>query len=94
MVLPSQKVIAKYCLNADKKCLSEDAPNEATGQWQEGKWFILYDQALNVELKSGTRFLANFRYNLNQNIINNEKTNPYKHGSKLLELKDEQAFDR
>ena len=81
MVLPSQKVMAKYCANADKKCLAQEAPSYPNSEWQEGKWFILYDQALNVELKSGTRFLANFRYNIKPEIVKNEKTNPLVLGS-------------
>jgi Cathepsin C exclusion domain len=30
-----------------------------------GKWTMIYDQAFDVELENGMRFLNNFRYNLN-----------------------------
>ena len=33
-----------------------------------GKWTSIYDQALNVELDNGMRFIANYRYNIKPEI--------------------------
>lgn len=33
-----------------------------------GRWTAVYDQALNIELDNGQRFLANLRYNLKHDI--------------------------
>lgn len=34
----------------------------------KGKWTSIYDQAFNVELDNGMRFIANFRYNIKSEI--------------------------
>ena len=34
----------------------------------KGKWTSIYDQALNIELENGMRFIANLRYNLKPEI--------------------------
>lgn len=33
-----------------------------------GKWTAIYDQALNIELDNGMRFVANLRYNIKKDI--------------------------
>mmetsp|Transcript_33023 Transcript_33023/g.50598 ORF Transcript_33023/g.50598 Transcript_33023/m.50598 type:complete len:171 (-) Transcript_33023:1257-1769(-) len=33
-----------------------------------GKWTSIYDQALNIELDNGMRFIVNFRYNLKPSV--------------------------
>jgi len=52
--MENYKAEAVFCPN-DKKCETKVIP---------GKWTSIYDQAFNVELDNGLRFLANFRYNL------------------------------
>lgn len=39
-----------------------------------GKWTAIYDQALNIELDNGMRFVANLRYNIKNSITED----PYK----------------
>ena len=51
------------CKGGNSKCLKAKVTEDNA---IEGKWFTLYDQALNVELVSGERFIANFRYNLDR----------------------------
>jgi hypothetical protein len=48
------KVEAVVCAN-DGKCSDTIIP---------GKWTSIYDQAFNIELDNGMRFISNFRYNL------------------------------
>jgi hypothetical protein len=33
-----------------------------------GKWTAIYDQALNIELENGMRFVANLRYNIKNTV--------------------------
>jgi len=70
-LLKESKVLALLCKGGNAKCLKAKVTEDNA---IEGKWFTLYDQALNVELVSGLRFIANFRYNLdraNSTNINN-----------------------
>jgi hypothetical protein len=60
---------------------------------ETGKWFTLYDQALNVELRSGTRFLANFKYYVNPQLLISDATNPFTSGPSVLEKSNDRAFD-
>ena len=41
-----------------KKC------DKSSGKVLNGKWSTIYDQALKIETDSGTRYVANFRYNV------------------------------
>jgi hypothetical protein len=52
--MENYKAEAVFCPN-DKKCETKVIP---------GKWTSIYDQAMNVELDNGMRFIANFRYNV------------------------------
>ena len=70
-LLKESKVLALLCKGGNAQCLKAKVTEDDA---IEGKWFTLYDQALNVELVSGIRFIANFRYNLdkaNSTNINN-----------------------
>jgi len=52
--MENYKAEAVFCAN-DKKCDTKVIA---------GKWTSIYDQAFNIELDNGLRFLTNFRYNL------------------------------
>ena len=43
-------------------------PHHCEGKLIKGRWTAVYDQALNIELENGERFLANLRYNLKHSI--------------------------
>jgi len=56
----------------------------------------LYDQALVVELESGLRFNANFRYHLKPEIEKSKKTSPFINGHKAVPIQDtdDSGFDK
>jgi hypothetical protein len=53
-VMENYKAEAVYCKNGEK-CSETIIP---------GRWTSIYDQAFNIELDNGMRFITNFRYNL------------------------------
>ena len=53
-ILENYKCEAVLCRNGEK-CSDEVIP---------GKWTLIYDQAFNIELDNGMRFISNFRFNL------------------------------
>ena len=57
-ILENNKAEGVFC-EGGKKCSEQVIP---------GKWTSIYDQAMNVELENGTRFLSNFRYNLKDEL--------------------------
>lgn len=57
-VLDNYKVEAVVCKNGGK-CGKELI---------KGHWTSIYDQAINVELENGMRFLANFKYDIKPDI--------------------------
>ena len=59
-LIEGYKAEAVFCKGGDKgHCDKKVIP---------GKWTAIYDQALNIELENGMRFLANLRYNIKKNI--------------------------
>jgi hypothetical protein len=54
---------------------------------------MLYDQALNVHLESGKRFITNFRYNILPEIENRLGDNPFEVGPSALERNNEKKFE-
>ena len=56
--MDNYKAEAVLCEN-DGKCSSEVI---------KGKWTSIYDQAFNVELDNGMRFVANFRYDIKSSL--------------------------
>jgi hypothetical protein len=57
-LLENYQAEAVFC-PAGKKCGSTTI---------KGHWTSIYDQAFNVELENGMRFLANYRYNIKPSI--------------------------
>jgi len=57
-LLDNYKVEAVFC-KGGSNCESKTI---------NGHWTSIYDQALNVELDNGTRFLANLRYNIKPEV--------------------------
>lgn len=51
------------------------------GSAVQGTWSTVYDQAFRVELDNGMRFVANFRYNLKENL----SQDPLKDGTSKFE---------
>lgn len=62
--MENYKAEAVFCSN-DKKCSDTVTP---------GKWTSIYDQAFNIELDNGMRFIANFRYNLKPELAKDPYT--------------------
>jgi len=56
--LENYKVEGVFCPNGGKCATSEI----------NGKWTSIYDQAFNIELDNGMRFIANFRYNIKPDV--------------------------
>lgn len=56
--MENYKAEAVYCKNGEK-CSETIIP---------GRWTSIYDQAFNVELDNGMRFITNLRYNLKQEL--------------------------
>jgi len=62
----------------------------------KGKWTAIYDQALNIELENGMRFVANLRYNIKNNITEDPYTEAQKKGVdqwSQIETGDYDKFD-
>jgi hypothetical protein len=57
-VMDNYKVEAVLCKDGGK-CSTEMI---------KGHWTAIYDQAINIELDNGMRFLANFRYDIKPEI--------------------------
>jgi hypothetical protein len=81
------KADAWYCKSTNKKCLDAEKPVEAL-TIDDGKWFNLYDQGLIVELKSGIRFVNNFRYHLAPSLESSPEHSPFIAGSRALPIQD------
>ena len=62
--MENYKAEAVYC-EGGHKCSNDIMP---------GKWTSIYDQAFNIELDNGMRFIANFRYNLKPELANDPYT--------------------
>lgn len=56
--MENYKVEAVLC-EGGKKCGTEEI---------KGKWTSIYDQAFNIELDNGMRFIANFRYDIKPEV--------------------------
>jgi hypothetical protein len=65
-LIEGYKAEAVFCKGGDKGHCEKKIIN--------GKWTAIYDQALNIELENGMRFVANLRYNIKKNITDD----PYK----------------
>lgn len=65
-LIEGYKVEAVLCKGGDKTKCDKQVIN--------GKWTAIYDQALNIELDNGMRFIANLRYNIKNSITED----PYK----------------
>jgi hypothetical protein len=59
-VMENYKVEAVVCKNGGK--CGKDVI--------KGHWTSIYDQAINIELDNGMRFLANYRYNVKPEVSN------------------------
>lgn len=60
---------AEAVICRDTQGLPEDqTPAKCEQQLVTGHWTAIYDQALNIELDNGQRFITNLRYNLKQSI--------------------------
>ena len=47
---------------------TDQSPSNCDKQLINGHWTAIYDQALNIELDNGQRFITNMRYDLKQSI--------------------------
>ena len=84
--MENYKAEAVFCKEG-KKCNSETI---------KGKWTTIYDQAFNIELDNGIRFLANFRYNIKNEITKDPFQEAIKKGvSKFVAIEsgDYDKFD-
>jgi hypothetical protein len=62
----------------------------------KGHWTAIYDQAFNIELDNGMRFLANFRYNSKPTVTKDPLKEPNSNGiTKFNEIEtgDYDKFD-
>ena len=57
----------------------------------KGKWVAYYDQALLVELDNDLRFIANFRYEIKNNVTSDPLKTDVKKMAKLVQEVDETA---
>lgn len=63
---------AEALICRDTEGLAEDqTPAKCEQKLVTGHWTAIYDQALNIELDNGQRFITNLRYNLKQSIAEN-----------------------
>ena len=85
--------MAKQCKHGNEECLKSNSASKGLG-WEEGKWYTLYDQALIVELETGVRFIANFKYYVDPEVAKSPKRSPFLAGSKPVAPDDEEAFDK
>ena len=72
------------------------SPATCEKQLIKGHWTAIYDQALNIELESGHRFITNLRYNLKQDISQDPLVTAQKEGTgpfEALETGDYEKFD-
>lgn len=53
-------------LASAKEC---EAPGKCEGVEISGTWTNIYDQAQHIELSNGMRFIANYRYNMNEMLV-------------------------
>jgi hypothetical protein len=62
-LLENFKAEAVVC-TSNKPLKANEKPSNCGKELIKGRWTAVYDQALNIELDNGQRFLANLRYNL------------------------------
>jgi hypothetical protein len=72
------------------------SPANCDKQLISGHWTAIYDQALNIELDNGQRFITNLRYNLKDNIAHDPLVTAQSEGTapfESLETGDYDKFD-
>lgn len=87
-LIEGYKAEAVVCKGGDKANCSQ--------QVIKGKWTAIYDQALNIELENGMRFVANLRYNIKKSITDDPFTEAQQKGTDQwaqIETGDYDKFD-
>ena len=76
---------------------ANEKPSNCDKTLIKGRWTAVYDQALNIELDNGQRFLANLRYNLKHAVAKDPLTAAQKAGGvsefNAIETSDYDKFD-
>lgn len=72
----------------------DQSPASCDKQLIKGHWTAIYDQALNIELENGQRFITNLRYNLKQDITQDPLVTAQQEGTEPFENLETGDYDK